>query len=140
MSATPVTDFLDLAKKALQDARNNKQQLTLVVGKDDPDLDTIASAVILAYFRTAFPPKDPWSAWYIPIVNESRTVLESYPMLTRALRHASIDLHHLTTLEDLVVEGRSSGLHEDVTRFFFVDHNVRMRRQLSRKDGPLTTC
>jgi len=126
-AAAPTLDaFLVTSKEALQSARSNKTAITLVLGNEHPDLDSIASAIVFAYFRTAAPPSNPWSPIYIPALNERRTDLLHESLLMRVLPHASIELQHLVALEDLVLSGTKSGLQEDVTRFFFVDHNVRL--------------
>lgn len=125
MTVPTLDDFLIQAKKTLQRARSKNEQATLVIGKDCPDLDSIASAIVFAYFRTASPPEDAWSSFYIPVLNESRSDLLHEDLLIRVLPHAKIRLEHLIALEDLVTHGtRKSGLREDVTRLFFVDHNV----------------
>jgi len=124
MSAPTLDAFLVAAKEALQSARSNKTAITLVLGNEHPDLDSIASAIIFAYFRTASPPQNGWSPIYIPALNERRTDLLHQALLMRVLPHASIELQHLVALEDLVMSGTKSGLQEDLTRFFFVDHNV----------------
>ena len=127
MSAPPLDAFLVRAKEALQSARANKGQATLVLGKEEPDLDSIASAIVFAYFRTASPPQDAWSPLYIPVLNERRSDLLHQALLMRVLPHASIALEHLIAVDDMVMRGTQSGLQEDLTRFFFVDHNVNLR-------------
>jgi hypothetical protein len=124
-SARPLASFFTLAKQALLGARVNKVPSTLVLGKDDPDLDSIASAVIFAYFRSALPPKDCWSPIYVPLLNERRAVLKKNAMLRRVLYHSKVSIDGLVTVDDVVAEGTQSGLLEDMTKFFFVDHNVR---------------
>lgn len=124
MGAPTLDTFLVSAKEALQSARSNKTAITLVLGNEHPDLDSIASAIVFAYFRTASPPQNAWSPVYIPALNERRSGLLHQALLMRVLPHASIQLEHLVALEDLVMRGTQSGLQEDLTRFFFVDHNV----------------
>jgi exopolyphosphatase len=123
-SARPLASFFSLAKQTLLGARVNKVPSTLVLGKDDPDLDSIASAVIFAYFRSALPPKDCWSPIYIPLLNERRAELKKNMMLQRVLYHSAVSIDGLVTVDDVVSEGTQSGLLEEMTKFFFVDHNV----------------
>lgn len=109
----------------MRNARKNTQtKTTLVLGNERADLDTIASANILAYFRTTRPPPNAWSPIYIPAINEMRTVLRQQPILMRVLNHSNIAIENLIAVEDMVTEGTQSGLLEDVTKLFFVDHNV----------------
>lgn len=126
MSAPTLAQFLVGAKERLHTARERKQQITLVLGNDTPDLDTIASSIIFAYFRTGRPAQYAWSPFYIPALNERRSDLQHLPLLMRVLPHARIGLKDLVAVEDLVTTGTQSGLQEDLTKFFFVDHNVRL--------------
>ena len=126
MPIPTLAEFLARAKETIIDARTNLQQVTLVLGKNQPDLDSITSAIVFAYFRSALPPDDCWASTYIPILNESRAELGDQTYLNRVLPHSSIGLPDLVAVEDMVLPGTTqSGLKEELVRLFFVDHNVR---------------
>ncbi|KAK5658346.1 hypothetical protein OQA88_2322 [Cercophora sp. LCS_1] len=109
--------FLTTARKALTaPATHRPNPLTFVIGNESADLDSLCSAVLLAYFRTHTPP----NTLHIPLSNLPRSDLALHPELNAVLRPAGLTPDDLLTLTDLP----TSGLAPDQTRWLLVDHNV----------------
>ncbi|AEO61040.1 hypothetical protein MYCTH_2310821 [Thermothelomyces thermophilus ATCC 42464] len=109
--------FLATAKKALVSPPTQRPNpLTLVVGNESADLDSICSALLLAYFRTHTPPH----ALHIPVSNLPRADLALRPELNAVLGPAGLKPDDLITLTDLPRDG----LRPEDTRWLLVDHNV----------------
>ncbi|KAK3323801.1 hypothetical protein B0T19DRAFT_426967 [Cercophora scortea] len=109
--------FLSTAKTALSaPPAQRPNPLTFVVGNESADLDSLCSAVLLAYFRTHTPPH----TLHIPLSNLPRADLTLRPELTAVLRPAGLKPDDLVTLSDLP----SDGLNPENTRWFLVDHNA----------------
>ncbi|KAK2767351.1 exopolyphosphatase [Colletotrichum kahawae] len=117
MSArTSLRAFLASARSALvAPAAQRKSPLTLVVGNESADLDSLCSAVIYAYLRTTNPPH----TLHIPISNLPRDDLKLRPEMTAALAHADLKPADLLTLDDI-----PPSLPADDTRWVLVDHNA----------------
>lgn len=126
--------FLATAKKALlAPASQRPNPLTFVVGNQSAgqssspapllqptdnrvDLDSLCSALLLAYFRTHTPPH----TLHIPLSNLPRADLALSPELNAVLNPAGLKSDDLITLSDLPREG----LEPQATRWLLVDHNV----------------
>ncbi|EQB54324.1 exopolyphosphatase [Colletotrichum gloeosporioides Cg-14] len=117
MSArTSLRAFLASARSALvAPAAQRKSPLTLVVGNESADLDSLCSAVIYAYLRTTNPPH----TLHIPISNLPRDDLKLRPEMTAAFAHADLKPADLLTLDDI-----PPSLPADDTRWVLVDHNA----------------
>lgn len=135
--------FLANAKSNLQNAIVNQQRVTLVVGNESADLDSITSAILLAYLQShsghtpitnpsvnRHTPPSQYPPLYIPIVNIPRADIRIRPELLALLPHANIEAAHLITLDDLCADppaginpaGRET-LQPNLTRLVLTDHN-----------------
>lgn len=110
---------LATAKKALASPplAQTSTPLTFVLGNESADLDSLCSAVLLAYFRSQIPPH----TLHIPLSNLPRADLALRPELTAVLRPAGLTNDDLLTLSDLPPAGV---LQPSNTRWLLVDHNV----------------
>ncbi|KAK0641320.1 hypothetical protein B0T16DRAFT_336250 [Cercophora newfieldiana] len=109
--------FLATARKALAAPPAQRQNpLTFVIGNESADLDSLCSAVLLAYFRSQTPPH----TLHIPLSNLPRADLALRPELGAILRPAGLQPDDLLTLSDLPRDG----LRPENTRWFLVDHNA----------------
>ncbi|WYZ46106.1 hypothetical protein EsH8_IX_000331 [Colletotrichum jinshuiense] len=106
--------FLASARSALT-APQRASPLTLVVGNESADLDSLCSAVIYAYLRTHTTPH----TLHIPISNLPRDDLKLRPEMTAALAHAQLKPSDLLTLDEL-----PGDLAAKDTRWVLVDHNA----------------
>jgi exopolyphosphatase len=100
--------------------------ITLVIGNESADLDSLCSALLLAYFRSHTPPH---YRLHVPLANLYRADLALRPELAAVLGHADLKPEDLLTLSDL--PGQQSG-----TRVVLVDHNAltgTLRNDLGRE-------
>ncbi|KAK1752255.1 exopolyphosphatase [Echria macrotheca] len=108
--------FMATARKALAAPPSQRQTpLNFVIGNESADLDSLCSAVLLAYFRTHTPPH----TLHIPLSNLPRADLALRPELNAVLSPAGLQPDDLLTLTDLPQDN----LRPDQTRWFLVDHN-----------------
>ncbi|TDZ15625.1 putative exopolyphosphatase [Colletotrichum orbiculare MAFF 240422] len=113
---TSLRVFLANARVALTSpAAQRSSPLTLVVGNESADLDSLCSAVVYAYLRTHTPPH----TLHIPVSNLPRDDLKLRPEMTAALGNANLTPSDLLTLDDLPSE-----LPAHDTRWLLVDHNA----------------
>ncbi|KKF96568.1 putative exopolyphosphatase [Ceratocystis platani] len=119
--------FLASAKQALA---SSSRPLTLVVGNESADLDSLCCATLYAYFQTAATPKVP----HIPLANLVRADLALRPELTTVLSHADLSMSDLITLDDL-----PSSLTPDETAWVLVDHNA-LTGRLTPFQSRVTGC
>ena len=99
-------------------------QLTLL------DLDSLCSAVVLAYLRTH---TSPIGSLYIPLSNLPREDLNLRPELIPVLSNANLKPSDLITLSDLPpMSSIASQLPPEKTRWILVDHNVMMNSDLHK--------
>ncbi|KAG0652538.1 exopolyphosphatase [Hyphodiscus hymeniophilus] len=134
MPRPPVSlpSFLAQAKHALHDAIRNRLPITFVIGNESADLDSLCSAVILAYLRSQ---SSPAGSLYIPLSNLPRADLDIRPELIPVLSHANLQPSDLLTLSDLPpLRAIASKLPPENTRWILVDHNA-MRGELSKIYG-----
>ncbi|KAK3389236.1 hypothetical protein B0H63DRAFT_96044 [Podospora didyma] len=110
--------FLATAKKALAaPPAQRPNPLTFVVGNESADLDSLCSALVLAYFRTHTPPH----TLHIPLSNLPRGDLALRSELGAVLGPAGLKPEDLLTLSDLPLREH---LKPEDTRWFLVDHNA----------------
>lgn len=83
-----------------------------------PDLDSLCSAVLFAYFRSQTAPK---YTLHIPLANIPRDDLPLRPELRAALAYAGVKSEDLLTLTDL---DEVKDLQPQDTRWLLVDHNA----------------
>ncbi|KAK0637071.1 hypothetical protein B0T17DRAFT_504450 [Bombardia bombarda] len=112
--------FLSTAKAALSaPPAQRPNPLTFVVGNESADLDSLCSALLLAYFRSQTPPH----TLHIPLSNLARADLALRPELNAVLRPAGLKPDDLLTLSDLP-KGDGLALRPENTRWLLVDHNA----------------
>ncbi|KAG4440660.1 hypothetical protein IFR05_003858 [Cadophora sp. M221] len=114
--------FLSSAKTALQNANQQSSPLTFVIGNEAADLDSLCSAVVLAYLRTYTSPS-PTNTLYIPLSNIPYADLALRPELLPVLSRANLKPSDLITLSDLLPLTQSSRIPPEKTRWILVDHN-----------------
>jgi exopolyphosphatase len=91
--------------------------LTFIIGNESADLDSLCSALVLAYLRTHTPPHH---TLHIPLANLHRPDLAVRPELGAVLRRAGLEPDDLLTLDEL--EG--AAVQAGDSRWVLVDHNV----------------
>ncbi|KAL2875919.1 Exopolyphosphatase [Colletotrichum sp. CLE4] len=106
--------FLANARSALT-APQRASPLTLVVGNESADLDSLCSAVVYAYLRSHAAPH----TLHIPISNLPRDDLKLRPEMTAALAHAKLKPSDLLTLDEIPKD-----LAAKDSRWVLVDHNA----------------
>ncbi|KAK1836816.1 DHH phosphoesterase [Podospora conica] len=117
MRRVPLKAFLDRARKVLAAPPVRRPNpLTFVIGNESADLDSLCSAILLAYFRTNTPPH----GLHIPICNLRRADLALRPELGAVLQPAGLEPDDLLTLCDLP----NDVLLPIQARWFLVDHNA----------------
>ncbi|KAK8127588.1 exopolyphosphatase [Apiospora sp. TS-2023a] len=115
---TSVKAFLARARTALTAPPSKRQTpLTFVVGNESADLDSLCSAILLAYLRTHSPPH----TLHIPLCHIPRDDLSLRPEFTSVLRRAGTSPEDVITLSEL--PGPESLSPAD-TRWLLVDHNA----------------
>ncbi|OWP06460.1 hypothetical protein B2J93_9233 [Marssonina coronariae] len=146
-----LASFLASAKSALHHANQQSSTLTFVVGNEaagksmracesavaneSADLDSLCSAVVLAYLRT-YASSSPAETLYIPLSNVPHTDLALRPELLPVLSRANLKLSDLITLSELPsLSQASSRLAPERTRWLLVDHNA-LLGELGRFYGP----
>ncbi|MCJ1385416.1 Exopolyphosphatase [Xylographa soralifera] len=116
--------FLSHAKTSLRTAVRQKQNVTLVIGNESADLDSMTCSLLYAYVRSQAPPKDAFTPLYVPIVNISANDISLRPEFIALFRHANISAAHLITLDDLPIASQYKQLlPPEKTRWILVDHN-----------------
>ncbi|KAI9722931.1 MAG: hypothetical protein M1812_001379 [Candelaria pacifica] len=121
--------FLTNAKAALHSAIEQSHQVTIVVGNESADLDSLTSSILFAYIRSSNPRRISQSSLptslYIPLTNIPAADIRLRPEYTALFRHANIDPSHLITLDDLPSSsGLAKQLKPDNTKWILVDHNA----------------
>ncbi|KAK3940316.1 exopolyphosphatase-like protein [Diplogelasinospora grovesii] len=120
---TSLKTFLGTARKVLSTPQAPQRPFTFVIGNESADLDSLCSAVLLAYFKTFTPPH----TLHIPLSNLLRPDLALHPELNAVLSPAGLQVDDLLTLSDL-----PSPLPAEATRWLLVDHNA-LTGQLAEK-------
>lgn len=115
MARTSLKSFLTTARKTLLSPPLPKP-VTFVIGNESADLDSLCSAIALAYLRTHTPPHN---RLHIPLANLYRPDLILRPELGAVLKRAGITSDDLLTLTEL----EKVNLKPEDTRWLLVDHN-----------------
>ncbi|KAI9822626.1 MAG: Exopolyphosphatase [Pycnora praestabilis] len=119
--------FLAHAKSALQTGIEKSQKVTIVIGNESADLDSLTSAILYAYIRSSTPPsisrRAPFTNLYIPVANLQRRDIILRPEWLALFPHANIDPSHITTLTDLGQDFFTSVAKPENTKWILVDHN-----------------
>ncbi|KAH7413891.1 DHHA2 domain-containing protein [Phaeosphaeria sp. MPI-PUGE-AT-0046c] len=124
--------FLAHAKGALRNAIESSQKVTLVIGNESADLDSMSSSILYAYVRSMSPPKNAFTSLHIPITNIPASDIQLRPEYLAVFKHANIDAGHLITLDDLPpLSEIQTKLAPENTRWILVDHNA-LQGQLGR--------
>ncbi|KAI9850959.1 MAG: Exopolyphosphatase [Thelocarpon superellum] len=120
--------FLGEARVALRGAIEASQKVSIVIGNESADLDSLSSSMLLAYIRTLSsrlrPSKLPFRDHYIPLLNIPTADITIRPEFLSLLKHAGLEPSHLITLDDLPQENTKHSLQPENTRWILVDHNV----------------
>ncbi|KAI9807193.1 MAG: hypothetical protein M1825_005911 [Sarcosagium campestre] len=120
--------FLAQAKQTLHNAAKNHQPVTIVIGNESADLDSLTSSILYAYLRSTTSQKlrsNPTSDIYVPITNIPATDVRLRPEFLSLLPHAGLDQSSLITLDDLPSKTTlAEKLRPQDTKWILVDHNV----------------
>ncbi|OAA56125.1 exopolyphosphatase [Cordyceps fumosorosea ARSEF 2679] len=115
-STVSLKTFLAAAKEALAAPPSQRPlPLTFVVGNESADLDSLCSAVVLAYIRSHISPQ----RLHIPLSNLPREDLSLRIELGPVLAKADLEISDLITLSELPQQ-----LEPNDTEWVLVDHNV----------------
>ncbi|KAL5445126.1 hypothetical protein PMIN06_001832 [Paraphaeosphaeria minitans] len=117
--------FLAQARGALRGAIETSQNVTIVIGNESADLDSMTCSILYAYVRSMAPPRDAFSPIYIPITNIPKSDIQLRPEFLELFKHANINSQHLLTLDDLPeLSALKSKLPPQNTKWVLVDHNA----------------
>lgn len=109
--------FLTTARNALlSPPASRPKPLTFVIGNESADLDSLCSALALAYLRTHAPSH----TLHIPLANLHRPDLALRPELGAVLRRAGVIPDDLLTLSEL----EQADVKPEDSRWVLVDHNA----------------
>ncbi|KAI1809152.1 exopolyphosphatase-like protein [Poronia punctata] len=141
---TSIKSFLAKARAALTTGRSNRLlPLNFIVGNESADLDSLCSALLLAYFHTyagrsngSKTREQRVTALHIPVCPLLRADLSLRPEFLAVLRDAGCGPEDVFTLEDVLPHDAALALHEraccsdckklrpEDTRWLLVDHNA----------------
>ncbi|KJZ77808.1 hypothetical protein HIM_02985 [Hirsutella minnesotensis 3608] len=125
-SRTSLRSFLAAARSALRaPASQRASPLTLVVGNESADLDSLCSAIVYAYLRSHSQSSSSPSAAghiHVPLANLPRADLGLRPEMTAVLGHAGLSPADLITLSEL--PDGDMALRPEDTHWILVDHNA----------------
>ncbi|KAH8593466.1 hypothetical protein B0O99DRAFT_213602 [Bisporella sp. PMI_857] len=114
--------FLSSAKSALK-ANQPTHPFTFVIGNESADLDSLCSAVVLAYLRT-YASTLKSNTFYIPISNLPSADISLRPELIPVLSRADLKPSDLISLSDLPSSSQgTTQLVSENPRWVLVDHN-----------------
>ncbi|KAI4173379.1 MAG: hypothetical protein LQ343_002911 [Gyalolechia ehrenbergii] len=125
--------FLSYAKKGLSRAIETSQKVTIVTGNESADLDSLTASILYAYIRSLAPPRNAFTALYIPLLNIPAADISLWPEFHALFNHTNINVSHLITLDDLPTD-QGSALKPKNTRWILVDHN-KLQGKLGKKYG-----
>ncbi|RFU77329.1 hypothetical protein TARUN_4881 [Trichoderma arundinaceum] len=126
----PLKGFLAAARSALTAPPAQRSgPLTLVIGNESADLDSLCSAVVLAYIRSNASPH----TLHIPLSNIPRSELVLRTEMTAVLKHAGLAPTDILTLSEL------PDLKPEDTQWFLVDHNA-LTGQLQKFQSRVIGC
>ncbi|KAF2448798.1 exopolyphosphatase-like protein [Karstenula rhodostoma CBS 690.94] len=127
--------FLAQARSALRGAIETSQKVTIVIGNESADLDSMTCSILYAYIRSMAPPRNAFSPIYIPITNIPKSDVQLRPEFLELFKHANINSTHLLTLDDLPeLSAIKSKLPPQNTKWVLVDHNA-LQGQLGKIYG-----
>jgi exopolyphosphatase len=135
-----LSSFLSSAKNALHKSLQHNSPITFVIGNESAgilplpalplltnnilDLDSLCSAIVLAYLRT-YSPLCKSNTVYIPLSNIPSSDLPLRPELQPVLSRASLSPSNLITLSDLPPFSQlPSKIPPERTHWILVDHNA----------------
>ncbi|KAL8798193.1 MAG: hypothetical protein Q9182_006866 [Xanthomendoza sp. 2 TL-2023] len=130
---TSLRAFLSLAKKSLSTATESSRAVTIVVGNESADLDSLTASILYAYIRSSASPQNAFTPLYIPLLNIPAKDISLRPEFKAVFHHANIEIPHLVTLDDLP-KNSDSELKPENTRMILVDHN-NLQGELGRLYG-----
>ncbi|KAG9657081.1 DHH phosphoesterase, partial [Aureobasidium melanogenum] len=117
--------FLRQAKSSLKKAIDQKEKVTLVIGNESADLDSITSSILYAYIKSITHSTKSPATLHIPLLNIPKVDINLRPELLALLPHANIQQDHLITLDDLPdLANIKETLVPESTRWILVDHNA----------------
>ncbi|KAH5079596.1 hypothetical protein HBH95_084150 [Parastagonospora nodorum] len=117
--------FLAHAKSSLRAAIESSQEVTIVIGNESADLDSMSCSILYAYIRSMSPPKGAFTPLYVPVTNIPASDIPLRPEYLAVFKHANIEPSHLITLDDLPpLSDIQTRLAPDNTRWILVDHNA----------------
>ncbi|KAL7948576.1 hypothetical protein V8C42DRAFT_254752 [Trichoderma barbatum] len=126
----PLKGFLAAARSALTAPPAQRSgPLTLVIGNESADLDSLCSAVVLAYIRSNTSPH----TLHIPLSNIPRSDLVLRTEMTAVLQRAGLSPTDILTLSEL------PDLKPEDTEWFLVDHNA-LTGQLQKFQSRVIGC
>ncbi|KAF2841145.1 exopolyphosphatase-like protein [Patellaria atrata CBS 101060] len=126
---TSLRNFLVTSKALLRDAIVHQKPVTIVIGNESADLDSLTSSLLYAYIRSTAPGNSSLSSGsgstYIPLTNIFRDDIKIRPEFLALLPHGNLEPQHLITLDDLPDLSKIDlQLPPANTRWILVDHNV----------------
>ncbi|KAB5539487.1 hypothetical protein GE09DRAFT_319219 [Coniochaeta sp. 2T2.1] len=119
-SRTSLKSFLLTARNTLLPPTSSSRPsipLTFVIGNESADLDSLCSALALAYLRSHTPPN---FNLHIPLANLRRADLALRPELGAVLRRAGVGVEDLLTLSEF----EEADVKSEESRWVLVDHNA----------------
>ncbi|THZ38896.1 DHH phosphoesterase, partial [Aureobasidium pullulans] len=117
--------FLGQAKVNLQRAISKNEKVTLVIGNESADLDSITSSIVYAYLRSITSSAQSPATLHVPLLNIPKADINLRPELLALLPHANIEQDQLITLDDLPdLDNIKQILLPESTRWVLVDHNA----------------
>ncbi|KAL7800185.1 hypothetical protein V8C37DRAFT_364380 [Trichoderma ceciliae] len=126
----PLKGFLAAARSALAAPPAQRSvPLTLVIGNESADLDSLCSAVVLAYIQSNSSPH----TLHIPLSNIPRSELVLRTEMTAVLQRSGLAPTDILTLSEL------PDLEPEDTRWFLVDHNA-LTGQLQKFQSQVIGC
>ncbi|RDA89449.1 hypothetical protein CP532_6107 [Ophiocordyceps camponoti-leonardi (nom. inval.)] len=119
---TTLQSFLSTARSVLSaPASQRPTPLTLVVGNESADLDSLCCAIVYAYLRShQGNGEQAPGGLHIPLANLPRADLSLRPEMTAVLAHAQLRPSDLITLSELPDLSST----DSSTRWILVDHNA----------------
>ncbi|KAI1095833.1 DHH phosphoesterase [Rostrohypoxylon terebratum] len=131
--------FLATARAAVT-ATPSKRSVPLhfVVGNESADLDSLCSALFLAYFRSHAPPH----TLHVPLCHLPRADLVLRPEFGDVLKRAGADVKEVLTLSELPKshDEEQGGLKPEDTKWLLVDHNALTGKLGEQYGGRVVGC
>ncbi|KAI1265610.1 exopolyphosphatase-like protein [Xylariaceae sp. FL1019] len=146
---TSLKQFLASARAVLTAPPSKRPSpLTFVVGNESADLDSLCSALLLAYFQTYTPSlksdgvESGRSHLHIPVCHLRRADLALRPELAAVLRNADVSGDDLFTFENILPakESTEHAIDPNDTEWLLVDHNVMTGRLANAFEDRVIGC